>query len=248
VIELDVAIKDKRYVNSNSVILADVQFSVKSGEFVAIIGPSGCGKTTLLNMLSSLENCAHQKLLCNGKAINGDNEHKLGYIFQQPRLIPWLTVRENLQLVLSSMQKHEIDDLLEQVGLDGKDEYFPKQLSGGMQRRVAIARAFAIKPELLLLDEPFNSLDAPTAAKLRLLLVQLCKKYRSTVIFVTHNLREAIYLADRIIFMSSSPGSIIHQVNVDLPYPRKEYGCDLLDWQAKFLEQYPQILAGCIDI
>ncbi len=246
-IELEVAIKNKCYANSSSVILKDVQFSVKSGEFIAIIGPSGCGKTTLLNMLSGLEDSAQQTLLCNGRAINSDNEYQLGYIFQQPRLMPWLTVRENLQLVLASIPEQEIDDLLEQVGLAGKGEYFPRQLSGGMQRRVAIARAFAVNPELLLLDEPFNSLDAPTAARLRLLLVQLCKERGSTVIFVTHNLSEAIYLADRIIFMGSSPSSIIHQVNVNLQHPRKESGADELSWQAQLMSQYPQILAGCID-
>jgi len=247
VIELEVSIKDKCYKGSSSVILEDMQFSVTSGEFVAIIGPSGCGKTTLLNMLSGLESNDQQTLLCNGKAIDANDEYQLSYIFQQPRLMPWLTVRENLQLVLASEDEQKVNDLLEMVGMDSKGEYYPRQLSGGMQRRVAIARAFAVNPELLLLDEPFNSLDAPTAARLRLLLVQLCKQHGSTVVFVTHDLSEAIYLADRIIFMSAAPGSIIHQVTVDLHYPRKESGSDVLAWQAQLMETYPQILAGSID-
>jgi len=251
-IALDIAIKNKCYGNSDAVVLQDVKFSVKSGEFIAIIGPSGCGKSTLLNMLCGLEESSEQKLLCNGKAIKGDESHKLGYIFQQPRLMPWLTVQENLQLVLP-VPKHEtkhetqheqIDDLLNQVGLSGKGSYFPRQLSGGMQRRVAIARAFAVNPELILLDEPFNSLDAPTAAKLRLLLVKLCQNRGSTVIFVTHDLSEAIYLADRIIFMSNTPTSIIHQVKIDLPKPRQEAGSKELAWQAKLMDEYPKILAG----
>lgn len=247
-IALDVAIKDKCYGHSNAVVLKNINFSVKPGEFVAIIGPSGCGKSTLLNMLCGLEGSSEQTLLCNGKAINGNESHKLGYIFQQPRLMPWLTVQENLQLVLP-VPKHEtqhkqIDDLLDQVGLSGKGHYFPKQLSGGMQRRVAIARAFAVNPELILLDEPFNSLDAPTAAKLRLLLVKLCKSRGSTVIFVTHDLSEAVYLADRIIFMSNTPTTIIHQVDIDLPKPRQEAGSKELAWQAQLMAQHPQILAG----
>jgi NitT/TauT family transport system ATP-binding protein len=160
--------------------------------------------------------------------------------------MPWLTVNENIQLVLPTAQENKIETLLAQVGLANKGHYYPKQLSGGMQRRVAIARAFAVNPELILLDEPFNSLDAPTAAKLRLLLVNLCKICGSTVIFVTHDLSEAIYLADRILFISNSPSTIIHEVNVDLPKPRKESGTNELAWQANFMNQYPQILSGTI--
>lgn len=247
-IELDIAIKDKCYANSASVVLKDINFNVQPGEFIAIIGPSGSGKTTLLNMLSGLEDATAQKLLCNSKALNDSQEYQLGYVFQQPRLMPWLTVNENIQLVLPTAQETRIETLLAQVGLAGKGNYYPKQLSGGMQRRVAIARAFAVNPELILLDEPFNSLDAPTAAKLRLLLVNLCKNCGSTVVFVTHDLSEAIYLADRIIFMSNSPSTIIHQVEVDLPKPRKESGSNELTWQAELMTQYPQILSGSISL
>jgi len=246
-IALDIAIKDKCYTNNSAVVLKDIQFSVKPGEFIAIIGPSGSGKTTLLNMLSGLEDATAQKLLYNSKTLNGTKEYPLGYVFQQPRLMPWLTVNENLQLVLPSKQSKKIETLLAQVGLADKGHFYPRQLSGGMQRRVAIARAFVVNPELILLDEPFNSLDAPTAAKLRLLLVSLCKSCGSTVIFVTHDLSEAIYLADRIIFISNPPSSIIHQVTVDLPKPRKESGSVELAWQAKLMTQYPRILAGMVE-
>lgn len=245
-IELDIAIKNKCYANNSSVVLKEVEFNVEPGEFIAIIGPSGSGKTTLLNMLSGLEDSTAQTILCNKKPIDGFKEIQLGYIFQQPRLMPWLTVQENIQLVLANPEEIKIKQLLAQVGLAGKEDYYPKQLSGGMQKRVAIARAFAVNPELILLDEPFNSLDAPTATKLRQLLVELCKIRKSTVILVTHDLSEAIYLADRIIFMSDSPSSIIHQCNVDLPKPRIESGCDELAWQAKLIQQYPNILSGSL--
>ncbi|KGJ87546.1 ABC transporter ATP-binding protein [Colwellia psychrerythraea] len=251
-IELSVAIKNKAYANSKQTVLAQLDFTVKSGEFVAIIGPSGCGKSTLLNMISGLETCSGQHISYNESANTEGNTNKdalqqLGYIFQQPRLMPWLTVRENIELILQADQFDKIDDLLAQVGLANEGDYFPSQLSGGMQRRVSIARAFAINPQLLLLDEPFNSLDAPTAARLRQLLMDLCKQRSTTVVFVTHDLQEAVYLADRIIFLSDSPSRIIHQSVIDLPRPRKESGVSELAWQAKLLLKFPGLLAGRID-
>jgi len=246
-IELNVVIKSKHYADSQNAVLAQMDFSVKRGEFVAIIGPSGCGKTTLLNMISGLETCSGQRISYNNSAEKNQEAPQLSYIFQQPRLMPWLTVRENIELVLQPTQYPQVDGLLEDVGLANKGEYFPRQLSGGMQRRVSIARAFAINPKLLLLDEPFNSLDAPTASRLRQLLMDLCEKRSTTVIFVTHDLQEAIYLADRIIFMSDSPSTIIHQTVVDLPRPRKESGVSELTWQAQLMAQFPHLLAGRID-
>ncbi|MCW8865343.1 MAG: ABC transporter ATP-binding protein [Colwellia sp.] len=246
-IELNVAIKNKHYGDGENTVLAKMGFSVKKGEFVAIVGPSGCGKTTLLNMISGLESCSGQHIsYCNNPSNNID-KCQLGYIFQQPRLMPWLTVRENIELVLQPEEYHQVDDLLTQVGLANKGEYFPRQLSGGMQRRVSIARAFAINPKLLLLDEPFNSLDAPTATRLRQLLIELCRQKGTTVVFVTHDLQEAIYLADRILFMSDSPSTIIHQSIVDLPKPRRESGVAELAWQAQLMATYPHLLAGRID-
>lgn len=253
-IELNVAIKNKQYCNniyntsqaekSHNVVLSEIEFKVKRGEFLAIIGPSGCGKTTLLNMISGIESC-------RGQHISFDNNkttkaHQLGYIFQQPRLMPWLSVRENIELVLKPHQYHQIDDLLVQVGLENKGSYFPRQLSGGMQRRVSIARAFAINPQLLLLDEPFNSLDAPTANHLRQLLMRLCQQHGTTVVFVTHDLQEAIYLADRIVFMSNIPSTIVHQCKVELPQPRTFSGVPELAWQAQLMKKYPALLSGKI--
>ena len=247
VIELNVAIKNKHYQDSQNVVLAQLDFSVQCGEFVAIIGPSGCGKTTLLNMIGGLESCVGQQISYSDSTGNKQSIQQLGYIFQQPRLMPWLTVRENIELVLEPSHYHQIDALLAQVGLANKGEYFPRQLSGGMQRRVSIARAFAINPKLLLLDEPFNSLDVPTANRLRQLLMDLCKQRGTTVVFVTHDLSEAIYLADRIIFMSHSPSTIIYQTHVDLPRPRQESGVAELAWQAQLMAQFPRLLAGQIN-
>ncbi len=246
-IELNVAIKDKYYANSHSLVIKDMEFMVAPGEFVAIVGPSGCGKTTLLNMISGLEDSSGQAINCNNQSVHHSNNQHIGYIFQQPRLMPWLTVNENVQLVLSPPQYKQIDGLLEQVGLAGKGDYFPHQLSGGMQRRVSIARSFAISPELLLLDEPFNSLDAPTASRLRLLLLELWRHRGTTMILVTHDLQEAIYMADRILFVSDSPSTIIHQVAVDLPRPRSESGSQELAWHAQLMAKYPNILAGSLD-
>ncbi|WP_159819395.1 ABC transporter ATP-binding protein [Colwellia sp. 20A7] len=277
-IELNVAIKDKYYGNSETPVLAKLNFSVKPGEFVAIIGPSGCGKTTLLNMISGLESCVGQHINYRHSLENSDviNNHKglesdssksngeknnrtkgeclvnkqpsrIGYIFQQPRLMPWLTVRENIELVLDPTQFNKVEGLLAQVGLAQKGEYFPSQLSGGMQRRVSIARAFAINPQLLLLDEPFNSLDAPTAGRLRKLLIDLCTEKKTTVVFVTHDLQEAIYLADRIIFLSDSPCTMIHESIINLPKPRSESGIAELAFQAKLITQFPFLLSGIID-
>lgn len=199
--KLNVAIKNKYYANTKSEVLAEVDFIVKCGEFVAIIGPSGCGKTTLLNMISGLESSSEHQIsfsdfLNDNAPAKEQGEPKLGYIFQQSRLMPWLTVRENIELVLQPTQYSQVDGLLADVGLENKGNYFPRQLSGGMQRRVSIARAFAINPQLLLLDEPFNSLDVPTATKLRQLLIDLCKQRGTTVVLVTHDLQEAVYLAD----------------------------------------------------
>ena len=245
-IELDVTIKEKHYSNSDNPVLAALDFHVKQGEFLAIIGPSGCGKTTLLNMISGLENCPDHAITCLHVDKN-NTSLQLGYIFQQPRLMPWLTVRQNIELVLSKSEYYQVDSMLSQVGLANKGEYFPRQLSGGMQRRVSIARAFAIKPHLLLLDEPFNSLDAPTAGRLRQLLIDLCIKSGITVIFVTHDIQEAICLADRIIFLSGSPARIIHQSHVDIPRPRVEAGESELTFQTQLLTQFPHLLDGRVE-
>lgn len=243
-INLNVNVENKHFGDVNNVAIAQVDFAVQAQEFVAIVGPSGCGKTTLLNMIAGLEDATRQTIECTRSNVT-DASLRVSYIFQQPRLMPWLTVTENIALVLADQQV-DIEQLLEQVGLAGKGDYFPKQLSGGMQRRVSIARAFAIKPQLLLLDEPFASLDAPTASQLRQLLIKLCAEHGTTVLFVTHDLQEAIFLADRILFLSAAPSNLIYEDIIDIARPRQEFGADELSWQARLLAKYPLLLSGSI--
>ena len=177
-------------------------------------------------------------------------------MFQQARLMPWLSVVENIALVLddvsssvdvasrASSKLERVHQIIEQVGLSGFENSFPHQLSGGMQKRVSMARAFSVEPELLLLDEPFASLDSPTAEKFRLQLLELWDKEKQTVLFVTHDLREAIALADRIVFMSDRPSSILLDHTVQIPRPR---GIDSVDVGREYnalLECYPQLLSG----
>ena len=242
-VNLEVSIQSKMYSGHQQVLGAN-QFSVNAGEFVAIVGPSGTGKSTLLNMLSGLEPCSEGEVLLNQKPLSSHSSCDIGYIFQQPRLMPWLTVQENLRLVTPLASITAVDEQLNKVGLPGKGKLYPKQLSGGMQRRVSIARAFLTPPELLLLDEPFVSLDAPNANRLRGLLLSLWQEHKPTVVFVTHDLSEAIQLADRIIFLSSAPGAVILDKSVDLPRPRVETDKIFQYWKEQLLTQHPNLLEG----
>ena len=164
--------------------------------------------------------------------------------------MPWLTVQQNLELVLAPLSPHQpampLTDLLALVGLQECGAMFPGQLSGGMQRRVALLRAFIVEPELLLMDEPFQSLDAPTAHQLRILLQDLWQRTRPTVLFVTHSLREALSLADRILFFSSRPSRVILDIPIDLRHPRTVDDPSVQALHASLLDQYPQLLGGCI--
>tara|TARA_R110002012_G_scaffold81017_2_gene205239 strand:- start:93 stop:833 length:741 start_codon:yes stop_codon:yes gene_type:complete len=244
--ELNVRIENKQYIHGTNV-LDNIEFNLAAGEFVAIIGPSGCGKTTLLNMISGLEPSEAGSIVFEGERFYAQMCTQIGYIFQQPRLMPWLTVEQNLLLVQPNSRPDTISELLASVGLEGKQNCYPRTLSGGMQRRVSIARAFLINPKLLLLDEPFNSLDAPTAARLRLLLIKFCQRQGCSVIFVTHDLQEAVYLADRILFLSQPPSRIVHQESITLRRPRTESGTDELSWQAALLAKHPSLLAGSVN-
>jgi NitT/TauT family transport system ATP-binding protein len=192
--------------------LESVNLKVDPGEFVTILGPSGCGKSTLLNALSGLDT-----QFMGAAAIERDgvraNKVRIAYLFQEPRLLPWRTVRGNIHFALSAagFHKSELDGRsekwIERVGLSGFAHFYPLQLSGGMQQRAAIARAFSIEPEVLLMDEPFSALDELTARRMRLELLTLWEADRRTVLFVTHNSLEAVYLSDRILIMKRGPAS-----------------------------------------
>lgn len=214
---LTVAIREKRFPALGSAperhVLGDLAFTVNPGETVAITGPSGCGKTTLLNIIAGLDRDFQGQVL-------RPQPERIGYVFQEPRLLPWRTVRENLRLVLPGPPEEDelrIARVLAEVELEDARDLYASRLSLGMARRVAIARAFVIEPNLLLLDEPFVSLDAPTAHRMRLLLLNLLAAHAPTTLFVTHDLREAVMIADRILALSHSPARIVGDIPIRLP-------------------------------
>jgi NitT/TauT family transport system ATP-binding protein len=189
-------------------------FSVSAGEFACILGPSGCGKSTLLNILSGLDDEYDGGVRIHGRPMREQLAagFRVGYVFQEPRLMPWRTVRENVEFALAAADfpanqwQAKIDRCLALVELADFSGFYPLQLSGGMQQRASIARAFAIEPDILLMDEPFSSLDELTARRLRQQLLTIWTNYRSTVVFVTHNAFEATFLSDRILMMTKGPG------------------------------------------
>ena len=242
---LRIAIGRKVFESPPTVALEGLAFTVEPGEFVAIVGPSGAGKSTLLNIVAGLDVHYEGEVACtNG---TGDpEEHRVGFVFQAPRLMPWLTALDNVRLVLPQEDGsvEAARDILAEVGLQGFEEAYPGQLSGGMQRRVALARAFGVKPLLLLMDEPFASLDDPLAWRLRGGLHELWRHHRPTVLFVTHDLTEALSLADRVLFLSPRPGRVVWEQPVDLPRPRGRDDPGVERLRADLLARHPEILAG----
>lgn len=193
--------------------IRDLRLNLKSGEFVCLVGPSGCGKTTLLNLVAGLDRDYRGSVRIGAAAA----EPRIGYVFQNPRLLPWRTVRENIALALpKDTDPAYVDHLFEVVGLPDAGDVYPERLSLGMSRRAALVRAFAINPDLLLMDEPFVSLDPPTARRVRELVIALWRERPHTVLFVTHDLREAVELADRLIFLAASPATVVCDIPVNL--------------------------------
>lgn len=205
--------------------LQDISFEVKPGEFVVLLGPSGCGKSTLLYLLAGLEEATRGELLSEGRPIVGTSPER-GMIFQEAALFPWLNIRDNVAygLALQGMAKGQREDkameLLARVGLNGFELKRPSELSGGMRQRAAMARALALKPKVLMMDEPFAALDIQTRAKMQAYLLQLWRESGASMLLVTHSIEEAIGLADRIVVFTARPGRIKEIVPVDLPRPR----------------------------
>jgi NitT/TauT family transport system ATP-binding protein len=205
--------------------LVDINLEVRFGEFVCIVGPSGCGKSTLLHLIAGLDEPSRGEILLNGHRVNGPGPDRI-LIFQELGLFPWLTVRENVEfgLRMKDLVKSEIrsksDHYLELVALSQFADSYIHQLSGGMRQRVALARSLAIQPDVLLMDEPFGALDAQTRDLLHDELERIWKETRQTIIFVTHNVREAARLGDRVIVLTFRPGRVKSEIRVDLPRPR----------------------------
>jgi NitT/TauT family transport system ATP-binding protein len=204
--------------------LEDVSLDVRDGELVCILGPSGCGKTTLLWALGGLHALTRGEILVDGSPVTGPRPHEIGFIFQDANLLPWRNLRQNIEFPFEikkrPVDKPRIARLLEETGLSGFERAFPRELSGGMQQRASIVRALAQNPGVLLMDEPFGQLDAFTRDEMNLLLLQLWGESRKTIAFVTHNISEAIFLADRVVVMTPRPGRLAHIYEIDLPRPR----------------------------
>lgn len=208
-------------------VLDDVSFEVRKGEFLCVVGPTGCGKTTFLNCLTKLKayELTDGEILMNGEPVNLQ-KHNIAYIFQEYSSFPWYTVEENIAygLKIKKQSKKEIDkavhEMLELVGLTEYKDYYPEQLSASMLQRVSIARAFAVKPELLLMDEPYGQLDNELRYKLEDELIRLWQRTGTTVIFITHNIEEAVYLSENILVLTNKPTTIKKKIKNTLPRPR----------------------------
>ncbi len=205
--------------------LLPVDFEVQDNDFVTILGPSGCGKSTLLRIVAGLDQASSGQVLLDGQPVRGPGADR-GMVFQSYTLFPWLTVEQNIRFGLRergmalAAQKERSDFFIAKVGLRGFEHHFPKQLSGGMQQRTAIARSLANDPKILLLDEPFGALDNQTRVLMQELLLGIWESARKTVLFVTHDIDEAIFMANRVAVFSARPGRIKTELAVNLPHPR----------------------------
>jgi sulfonate transport system ATP-binding protein len=231
---LELAIKAKNFAAHR--VIDNVSFTVGRGEVVSLVGPSGCGKSTLLRIVAGLDSDYQGEV-----RINGEKPHlhsrDVGFIFQEPRLLPWLTVAENVGFDLGSGGgKHpRVQELLEEVGLGDFANAYPKQLSGGMAQRAAIARGLFTQPALLLLDEPFSAVDAFTRMRLQELLLSIASRHGTTLLLVTHDVNESAYLSDRVIVMASHPGRISGEVGLGLARPRDRRNPELPRKEAEIL-------------
>jgi sulfonate transport system ATP-binding protein len=215
---LNVSAVSKRYGALE--VVTDASFGVAEGEVVSLVGPSGCGKSTLLRIAAGLDRQFTGEMTAAGDPIQGPNP-KVGVVFQEPRLMPWLSVRANISFgVRGQIDPVAVESVAEQVGLSDFLDVLPRQLSGGMAQRVAIARGLITEPAVLLLDEPFSAVDAFTRMHLQDLLLSIIAKRKATMLMVTHDVDEALYLSDRVIVMSPRPGRIQAEIPVRLPRPR----------------------------
>lgn len=206
-------------------VLNSINFTIKRGEFLAIVGPTGCGKTTFLNCLSKLMPATDGDILIDGEEAN-PKKHNLAFVFQEPTCLPWRTVRENVAygMEVKGVGKEEREkrasDIMDLVGLSSCADLYPNQVSASMMQRITVSRAFAVNPDLLLMDEPYGQLDVKLRFYLEDELVNLWQKLHSTILFVTHNIEEAVYVAQRVLVLTNKPTSVKAEIPIELPRPR----------------------------
>ena len=226
-VHIDNVVKKFNGRNGEMVALNGVTLDIHDNEFICVVGPSGCGKSTLLNIIAGLLEPTSGEVYCDGKLVEGTGTDR-GVVFQQYALFPWLTVKKNVRFALEmrGIKGKEADNLammyLEKVDLTKFADHYPKELSGGMKQRVAIARAYAADPQVLLMDEPFGALDAQTRTQLQTELLQTWERDQKTCFFITHDVDEAIILAQKVIVMSARPGRVKAIIDIDIPYPRDQ--------------------------
>ena len=226
-VHIDNVVKKFNGRNGEMVALNGVTLDIHDNEFICVVGPSGCGKSTLLNIIAGLLEPTSGEVYCDGKLVEGTGTDR-GVVFQQYALFPWLTVKKNVRFALEmrGIKGKEADELamkyLEKVDLVKFADHYPKELSGGMKQRVAIARAYAADPQVLLMDEPFGALDAQTRTQLQSELLETWENDKKTCFFITHDVDEAIILAQKVIVMSARPGRVKAIINIDIPYPRDQ--------------------------
>jgi len=220
--------------------LDGISFSIAAGELVSLVGPSGCGKSTLLRLIAGLDLQDSGELLVGKKKIAGPNAER-GLVFQDPNLFPWLTVRRNIEVGLVARgvlheKRNEVDEFMRLVGLEAFANAYPHHLSGGMAQRVALARALINHPKVLLLDEPLGALDAFTRMRMQDEVLRLWENRRTTMLLVTHDIDEAIYMSDRILIMTPAPGRIDREIDIGLPRPRDRTSDSFLRFRSEILE------------
>lgn len=225
------------------IALKDVNLQIKQGEFITVIGPSGCGKSTLLKIIAGLDTTYKGSVELDKKPIKGPSLEK-GFIFQEPRLFPWLTVEKNIagdQSLKNPAVRQKVNELIQLVRLDGFETAYPKQLSGGMAQRVSIARALLRNPKVLLLDEPFGALDAFTRSHMQEVLLDIWTKNKTTMIFVTHDLDEAVFLGQRVVIMNPRPGHIKAVLPIELSFPRKRSSISFQEMRRNVLNEFEKV-------
>ncbi|HEX7053956.1 MAG TPA: ABC transporter ATP-binding protein [Burkholderiales bacterium] len=233
---------------SRFTVLDSVSLTVREGQFVSIVGPSGCGKSTLLNIIAGIEGYDEGSVGVCRRSGAANAPPRIGYVFQSPRLLNWLTVEDNIRFVLEAQNvprelwRERVAKQLQRVGLAGQERNYPLNLSGGMQQRVAIARALAIEPDILLMDEPFSHLDAITARRMRFDLMEILARDKPTILFVTHDLAEAVFLSDHIYMMNTRPARIFKEVPVDVPRPRKPEDAAIIDLEKALVREFFAVL------